>query len=242
MTDLTIYCYRDYLLIDQTQNNYYGVNLYFIEGDSTQQPPEGQTDLSYFDMVIDFKQFLQGKADPVKIEKSVRKWISDLNPIVQFFRNCIDSGTKEERCLSLAKTAGIKYRRQNAQVLYKFLKLETAHLRAPEKKKERKKKPPIEPPYDLYEAVREHFVEQFARDEYFERFEYDRSELSVASELDEKIEHGDFVFEINQLEPGQGKTSIVNYWGTYHHRTCTFEHLNIFGGFEVQPLFNLLKR
>jgi hypothetical protein len=215
----------------------FGVTLYFAEGETK---PDGQLqitdsfDVSHvFDVVSAIVTIIKGKGQN-EAARTIQKWFSTGHPIVQFFRNCLDGGTGQSRCLSLAKAAGIKYRRQNALALYNILKLEREFT--PEKPLPPKT---TEPHPAMYEAVREHFENEFAADEFFGQFDYEESELSEAdiSDLSEEIGPGDFVFEVGELE-----TASFRYWGHYHAATRKFKPIKIYPGFDVQTLFHLLRR
>lgn len=256
---MDLYCYRDKLRYDTDEQEQddeeqdrgydssrgrseppgFGVTLYFAEGDPE---PEEQRQISdsfdvsrVFNLVAAIATIIKGKGQGEAV-RGIQKWFNTAAPIVQFFRNCIDSGTGSARCLSLAKTAGIKYRRQNALALYNVLKLE--------KEFETQAPPPRTPaPVGVqpatYEAVRNYFVEELSVDSFFGQFVYEKSELSEAdiSDLDDEIAPGDFVFEIGELATGTFK-----YWGHYHAATRRFKPLHIFLDFDIQTLFVLLRR
>jgi hypothetical protein len=234
---MILYCYRDYLSFGRKHFDYYGVNLYFAHAGGA---PAGQQTLTMYDIVSSFARFLRGTANPAKVENAVRRWIKDDDPIVAFMQNCIDGGLIQSACLRLLKQAGIPYRRQNAQVLFKFLRLEQDIRHAPELPPAAPAKAPAAP-LDLYEQIREYFVDQFADEPYFQRFDYERNALSEAECYDmqnpdaDKISPGDFVFEINGLSPQR-------FWYYGHHTKGGWLLWQMFPDFDRSGLARLCSK
>ena len=250
---ISLYAYRDILRSPDEQYSSsddktpygrhtrpgYGVTLYFAEGDivNAQRRISDSFSITHiFDLASAIATIISGKGRS-EAARGIQAWMNRNDPIVQFFRMCIDSGTGSSRCLSLAKQAGYKYRRQNALGLYNVLKLEREFQIAEPQPEQ--PKPTVEPPYDLYAAVQDHFADQFENDEYFQQFDYQRSDLSAAGidEVDVDLEPGDFVFEVGELESARFK-----YWGHYHAETRKFGPLHMYSGFDMQLLFRLLRR
>jgi hypothetical protein len=236
---MTLYCYRD--LIDGENYEYFGCTLYF-NWEGSQLGGTGQRKITdsfsvprVFDLISALNDIVKGKGHNDAV-RAIIKWVSKSSPIVQFFYNCIDSGTGQERCLALAKRAGIKYRRQNALGLYKILSLER------EFQHEEDESPPsektVDPPYDLYEQLQEYFSDEL---ELWLGLIYTRSELSECEpdfeEIDpDNLQHGDFVFEI-----GERKTATFRYWGHWHTDRHYWSPLKLFDNFQLLPLEKLLK-
>lgn len=234
---MTLYVYRDDL--EGERYGYYGVNLYFCWMGDEMGTPEPQRTLAdsfdighVFDIARALSDLVKGKGHNSAVS-AITKWINTAAPIVQFFRNCIDGGTGQNRCLALAKTAGIKYRRQNALALYKTLQLEKEFSQKPT--------PPgkpsettIDPPFDLYTDIQEYFAEQLTR---YMGMEYAPNDLSEEWSDDNDMEHGDFVFEI-----GEKKTATFRYLGHYHGDTARWNPLKMFDDFNMQPVNRLLRR
>lgn len=220
-----IYCYRD--LLDGERYEYFGCTLYFIADDAA------SPSLKAYDSAVSFSKFLHGSASPSSVEKSVRKWIDTQHPIVQFVRNCIDSGTIQNICLKLLTGAGIKSRRQNAQALYKFLALEKSMMESPISVTE-------QPDFEMFEEVQDHFANQL--EIYFGSMVYEPAALSQcsANEIDildpSGLAPGDFVFEI-----GRRQTGKFEYYGWYHHALDAFKPLKMFPEFDLRALKMMLK-
>ena len=167
--------------------------------------------------------------------------IATNNPIVQFLSNCIDSGVIQNTCLKLAKKAGIPHRRQNAQVLYKFLKMEKEILdqpctTSPEVLYE------APPPFALYDKVRQFFIDAFQDDDFFDRFKYEESEMSecgideVNIEDADEIQPKDFLFEIGE----RGNNPHFVYWG--HVQNGEWKLRKSFPALNMTVLLNMVSR
>jgi hypothetical protein len=207
---MTLYCYRD--LLDGEAYEYFGCTLYFVWGGGEHQKP------------------VQPSVNiPHLLDTAVSKLVARNHPALVFFRNCIDGGTGQQKCLALAKTAGVKIRRQNALALYKVLKLERELQSIPEDMPFE-----IDPPYDLYELVQEHFADEL---ETALGLTYIKSDLSECElDNDTPVADGDFLFEI-----GERRTATFRYWGHWHTSTGRWKPLKLFGDFDLLGLRKLLR-
>jgi hypothetical protein len=228
---MTLYAYRDD--IDSEEYSYFGCNLYFV-WDSGEFMQGQRTFADYPDTARIFEyadalhNVAKGKYHDRTI-KTVTNWLASGNPIVQFIRNCIDSFIGETKCVSLVKQAEIKHNRQAAFALYNILQMEKAFVSHPATK------PPattIDPPFDIYEEVQDHFAEQLIM--YLGLEQYIKSGLSIQEDDPDDMVHGDFIFEISEK-----KVAKIRYSG--HWTNGGWRNLNIFDDFDTRSLVKLLR-
>jgi len=250
-----IFCYRDLLISPEYEDKGgmgetphggkaknprpgYGVTLYFIEGLYKTKPGTGIVGI--FQIVDIITPFLKTK-NTFDVSRGVEKLLLTNNPIVQFVKMCINTGTSKSRCYTDARAAGIAVRKQNQLALYEYLKEQIA----PEPEPERTREPEparvrIPPPYAFFESVRDFIRDEFMNDEFFGQLEYIESDLSEcdASDIEsaDEFETGDFIFEMGQLE-----TATLKYFGHYHRRKNKLV-MRIYPEFDEDGLKDILRR
>jgi hypothetical protein len=230
---MKVYAYRDDL-DGMTKGSYFGVNLYFIRDEAELEEPEETTIPKI--TADDVKPMIKGRADIPGIVKAVNNWLRKNNPIIRFIIDCIEEDVGENSCLKLAKDSKIKHRRQNAQVLYKWIRQQPE----PETGED-------EPPYELYEEIQDYIAEQlednfgmnYVKNEALSEATLDEGEsleLEYTAPVD-AVRHGDFIIEI-----GEKHSYKFRYWAHWHKTGARWKPWHMFNDFDELRMRGMLKR
>ena len=216
---LRLYCYRD-IVEKNNGTGVLGVTLYFA-------------------VEIHRRGILTAIAEHVtaskqaEVTKAIEKLFGVDNPVIEFVRMCIQTGTGKTRCYFDARAAGLAVRKQTQLALYDYLRMVETEPEEPKYRKEE-----ILPDYGFFEEVQQHFADQF--ESYTGGLVYDLSMLSTC-DIDDPgttgapIEADDFVFEVGDLESGR-----FRYWG--HWKDDDWLQVKIFSGFDLHRLETILRR
>jgi hypothetical protein len=241
---MTLYCYRDNL--DKDRYSYFGVNLYFVwDEHASKKKTVKQKVQATLDHYIQEASAILFQIEAVLIHTSLKrekvttvslaiaKWIVLKDPIVEFVTGCISNGISKTPCYNMdvlvQHQRGKKGRRkQNVLALHDYL----SETPAPDEKIQE-----ALPPYELFEAVRDHFADEL---EIYMGMEYSRNDISECEGMEwanpGELVHGDFLFEIGELQK-----ATFRYWGHFHAENGRWKPYTMFNEFDIAGLNKLLK-
>jgi len=218
---LKIYCYRDNL--EGEKYRYFGVNLYFAQDISTTVIYE----------VIKVKKERKGE-----VTAEIEKLLSSNDPVLEFVRMCVESGTGKTVCYDDAteiplpigspfrkgRRTHVSIRKQTQLALYDYLEYES------ENEEEIGHEIEEQPTYEIYERVQEFFAVQLGM--FMGGMMYETSELSEC-DAPKRMKEKDFVFEIGRLQTGR-----FEYYG--HYRNGQWLSYKMFDDFDDSGLEEIL--
>jgi hypothetical protein len=205
---LKIYCFRDNL--EGNKYAYFGINLYFAQDIST---------------TIIYEVIKVKKERKLEVSAAVSRLIEKNNPIVEFIRMAVQSGTGKTQAYNDAREAGIAVRKQTQLALYDYLEYEDE-----EGTEEIERAIEDEPAYDIYQKVQEHFADQLGQ--FFGGMTYEPSDLSEC-DAPRRMKEKDFVFEIGRLQTGK-----FEYYG--HYSGGHWKSYKMFNDFDDSGLEDIL--